>query len=101
MTPELLIQLALGAAGVGLIALPIVLWMRGARRRRSRETTTLPPGWTDDMRVELPPGRTVEELVGFVIDNALRAVPDEQTERELVEKFALSPDAAALARDRV
>lgn len=61
---------------------------------------SLPEGWTDDMNVPLPPGRTVDEVVEHVIRNALAGVGDEETERQLAEAFALSSEDAALARDR-
>ena len=60
----------------------------------------LPEGWTDDMRVEIPHGRTVDELVDHVIRNGLAGTPDEVTEQDLIAVFHLSPDDAALARDR-
>ncbi len=57
-------------------------------------------GWTDDMIIPLPPGRTAEEVVEFVLQAALRGTPDNETEGLLVAEFLLSPDDAALARDR-
>ncbi len=60
----------------------------------------IPEGWTDDMNIPLSPGRTVEEVVEFVIQAALRGTPDETTERLLAAEFLLSPEDAALARDR-
>lgn len=98
MSSELLIQLALGGFGVGLISLPIVLWIRSIRRRGAM---TVPPGFTDDMRIALPEGLTHEKLAEVVIENALRCVPDDQTERQLVQDYALSSDDAAHIRDRV
>jgi len=62
--------------------------------------STLPEGWTDDMTIPLPPGRSVGELVDFVIQCGIQGVPDDETERQLVEKFALTEEDAALARDR-
>ena len=60
----------------------------------------IPPGWTDDMNVLLPPGKTVREIVEFVIQAALRGTPDDTTEQLLVAEFQLSPDDAGLIRDR-
>jgi hypothetical protein len=57
-------------------------------------------GWTDDMNVPLPPGRTVEDVAEFVIQAALRGTPDDTTEQLLGAEFAFSPEDAALARDR-
>jgi hypothetical protein len=63
--------------------------------------TTIPEGWTDDMTVPLPLGRTVNDLVEFVIQSALSGTPDVQTEQALVTTFEISPEDAALVRDRV
>ena len=60
----------------------------------------VPPGLTDDMNVVLPPGRTVKEIVQFIIQAALRGTPDNTTEQLLVAEFQLSPDVAELVRDR-
>lgn len=62
--------------------------------------TELPEGWTDDMTIPLPPGRTTAEVVEFVLQLALRGTPDRETERLLAAEFLLSADDAALARDR-
>lgn len=94
----LLTQLVLGGLGVGLLALPIVMWIRG--RRRIHRAMMLPEGLTDDMRVELPPGLTVEQATAFVIDNALRGVPDVETERQMIGSFGLSEADAAHIRER-
>lgn len=61
----------------------------------------LPDGWTDDLNVALPPGRTVAEVVEFVLQSALAGVPDAQTEQALVTTVGLPPGDAALVRDRV
>ena len=60
----------------------------------------IPEGWTNDMTIPLPPGRTEAEVVEVVIQAALRGAPDEETEQSLAAEFLLSADAAALARDR-
>ena len=95
----MLVQLSLGALGIGLISLPIILWVRSLCRRRG--SARLPSGFTDDMRLALPPGVTHEGIAAFVIENALRSVPDDETERQLVRDYALSADDAAQVRDRV
>jgi hypothetical protein len=61
---------------------------------------TIPDGWTDDMNIPLPTGRTVEQVVDCVIQAALRGTPHDAVEQLLVDEFLLSPDDAALARDR-
>jgi hypothetical protein len=60
----------------------------------------LPEGWTDDMTIPLPPDRTAADVVEFVLQAALRGIPDDETERLLATEFLLSADDAALARDR-
>lgn len=62
---------------------------------------SIPEGWTDDMNIPLPPGRTEHDVVSLVLTLALNGVADEAIESELQGAFALSPDDAALARDRV
>jgi hypothetical protein len=57
-------------------------------------------GWTDDLSVPLPPGRTVTELVDAVLRSALRAEPAEDMDRLLAVEFGLSAEDAELARDR-
>jgi hypothetical protein len=57
-------------------------------------------GWTDDLTIQLPPGRTVTELVEFVLQSALRGTTAEQIDRLFAGEFGLSPDDAELARDR-
>ncbi len=61
----------------------------------------IPDGWTDDMRVPLPPGKTVDDLVDYVIDAALANTSIEDIETELGRTFELGVDDAAVARDRV
>jgi hypothetical protein len=58
-------------------------------------------GWTDNMNVDVPPGRTIDEVVDFVIHAALGRTPDAQIEVGLRTTFGLSPEDAALARERV
>lgn len=53
------------------------------------------------MTICLPPGRKVEEFVEFVVQQALAGQADADTEREMVRVFELSPEEAALVRDRV
>ncbi len=62
---------------------------------------TIPEGWTDDMSIPMPPGRTVDEYVEFVIRSGLSGTPDDQTEQVLVTRFGIPPEDAALVRDRV
>jgi hypothetical protein len=63
---------------------------------------TNPPGTvvTDDLSIGLPAGRTVAEVVDFVLEAMLRGVPADELEASLMAEFALSEDHAFLARDR-
>jgi hypothetical protein len=60
----------------------------------------IPEGWTDDVNIPLPPGRTVEQVVEFIIQAALRRTPDDTTEQALIAEFERSIDDAVLAQDR-
>jgi len=60
----------------------------------------LPEGWTDDLSIALPAGRSAEDVVDHVIRAARTGTPDDATERSLIDVFGLSPEDAALARDR-
>jgi hypothetical protein len=60
----------------------------------------IPEGWTDDLNIPLPLGRTVQDVVDFVIESVLRSKPDATIEKLLSAEFLLTPDDAALARDR-
>jgi hypothetical protein len=57
-------------------------------------------GWTDDMTIRLPPGRTAAEVVDLVLQAALRGTAAEEIELALAREFALNEDDANLARDR-
>jgi hypothetical protein len=69
-------------------------------RSKGTETPNIPDGWTDDMSIVLPPGRTVAELVEHVIQAALGQTPQDELARDVEARFGLSRDDAALALDR-
>ncbi len=56
--------------------------------------------WVDDLTIPLPPGRTVGEVVDFVLSSALRGAPARAMNRQVAAEFGLSPEHAELARDR-
>jgi hypothetical protein len=62
--------------------------------------SNIPDGWTDDMRIDIPPPRTVEELVEFVLLAEAERTPPEATMAALVLEFGLSEEDADLAWDR-
>jgi hypothetical protein len=59
-----------------------------------------PIGWTDDLTIAVPAGRSVAEVVDIVLQGASRGLPAEDIERSLVAGLGLNADDAALARDR-
>ena len=59
-------------------------------RSKGTETSNAPEGWTDDLSIRLPPGRTVDELVEQVIQAALREAPDDAIAREVMTRGARS-----------
>jgi len=61
----------------------------------------LPTGFTDDMSVPLPPGRTPEQVVDFVLTNNERGREHAALVAALSTEFGLSADDAELAIDRV
>ena len=71
--------------------------MEGARRK---SMASIPEGWTDDMSVPLPAGRSAADVARFVIDAGLRGVSDVESEQLLMVEFSLTAKDAALARDR-
>jgi hypothetical protein len=56
--------------------------------------------WTDDMRVSIPAGRTVADVVDLVLRRAAEGRSAAEIEAALVTELGLSADDAALARDR-
>jgi hypothetical protein len=62
---------------------------------------SVPEGWTDDMNIELPAERTLDEVVSLVISMSMKNAEQEEIEKTLVETIGLSQDDAALAWDRV
>ena len=59
----------------------------------------IPEGWTDNMNIPVPQGRTVEEIADYVIRAALRGTPDATTEQLVATEFLLSPEDAAVGRE--
>lgn len=60
----------------------------------------LPEGWTDDMNIQIPPGKTLDELVDRILEAAIRRDVMENVVSELVSPFGLSEEDATLAFDR-
>jgi len=70
-------------------------------RDRLSRVSHLPPGWTDDMNVELPDGVTVDEVTDFVLAQVGLVKSAPELEHMLHVTFGLSVPAAELVRDRV
>lgn len=58
-------------------------------------------GWSDDLTIPLPPGRSVADLVELVLRETLAGTPEDDVNRRLATGFGLSADDAEFARDRV
>ena len=58
---------------------------------------TPPDGWTDDMRIQVAQGRSLEELVDVVLHSAGAGEPPDVLIKKLVDQFGLSGEDADLA----
>ena len=80
-------------------------WLRrlfgGTPRMRTQEVSRAPEGWTDDLSISLPPGRTIEEVVDFVLSADERTQDHAEVLDGLGVEFGLSIDDAELVVDRV
>ena len=61
---------------------------------------TLPDGWTDDMNIRIAPHRTLDELVDYILQAAVRHDDSSTIIAALTKDFAVSGEDAALALDR-
>ena len=61
----------------------------------------IPEGWTDDMRVPLPPGKREVELVVKVLDALVKREPIDSLEPVMRAEYGLSDNQIALVFDRV
>lgn len=60
----------------------------------------VPAGWTDDMNIQIEPSRTLDQLVSFVLEAAMRRDDSSTIIAALIKDFGLSDEDAALALDR-
>lgn len=73
----------------------------GWLRRFFPPEDAVPDGWTNDTSVQLPSGRTVEELVEFILAANQDGRQQEALIAELGSEFRLSNEDAELSVDRV
>lgn len=73
---------------------------RRVEHKRSLRLSNLPEGWTDDMNIALAPGRSLEELVDWVLECNVRRDKPTVIVQQLIEKFGLTQADAELALDR-
>jgi len=74
-------------------------WLRRFSQRK--HVASAPDGCTDDLSVQLPGGRTVEELVDHILASNHGGRQHETLIAELGTEFGLSNDDAELSVDRV
>lgn len=63
--------------------------------------SVVPAGWTDDLSVRLPAGRTAADVVDLVLGLTDASASADEVERALTRELGLNADDAAIARDRV
>jgi hypothetical protein len=74
-------------------------WFR--QRLQRQDAPRVADGWTDDLSVQLPAGRTVEELVDYIFTANRQRREHEMLVAELAAEFGLSKEDAELSVDRV
>ena len=62
--------------------------------------SNLPEGWADDMNIAVPDGRSLEEVVDFVLESTIRRDRPTTIVQNLSERFGLAQADAELALDR-
>lgn len=60
----------------------------------------VPEGWTDDMTIVVPDGRSLDDIVDYVLQAAVRRETASNTVRHLTAEFGLTQGDAELALDR-
>lgn len=72
-----------------------------AQQSQADSSDQAPDGWTDDLSIELRAGRTVEELVAYVLEARQKEIDYETLLAGLGAEFGLCPEHSELALDRV
>ena len=60
----------------------------------------VPEGWTDDMTIVVPTGQSLEDIVDYVLQAAVRRETSSEVVQHLITEFGLTHGDAELALDR-
>lgn len=60
----------------------------------------VPEGWTDDMTIVVPTGRSIDDIVDYLLQATIRRETPRNTVRHLIQGFGLTQSDAELALDR-
>jgi|SRR5580765_1164444 hypothetical protein len=66
----------------------------------SLSMSTVPEGWTDDMTIVVPNGRSLDDIVDCVLQAKIRQETPSNTVHHLIAEFGLTQSDAELALDR-
>jgi hypothetical protein len=69
-------------------------------RDRLTPMNNVPEGWTDDMTIVVPTGRSVDDIVDYVLQATIRRETPSNMVRHLSTEFGLTQGDAELALDR-
>ena len=62
--------------------------------------STVPEGWTDDMTIVVPTGRSLDEIVDYVLQGMIRRETRSNMVKHMTREFGLTQGDAELALDR-
>jgi len=62
--------------------------------------SNIPDGWTDDMTIVVPTGRSLDDVVDYVLQSTIRGVSPAKMVAQLSVEFGLTQADAELALDR-
>lgn len=60
----------------------------------------IPEGWTDDLTIAVPTGRSLDEVVDYCLQATIRKETPEKMVQHLMAQFGLTQSDAELALDR-
>jgi hypothetical protein len=67
---------------------------------KSRHLLNIPEGWTDDITIVVPTGRSLDDVVDYVLQSTIRGVSPTKMVEQLSVEFGLTQSDAELALDR-